>query len=119
MKEGDLSYQHMAGMNESNIQYMETSEILEKKKRERDHRRKSRERKAAKKATGPQYKPMPALTRSSLEPVRDKLKKYISSLPAEKKIEHKYVMKVKGKCLNQFLGIIKSDLARLAVEGFP
>ena len=28
-------------------------------------------------------------------------------------------MKVKGKCLNQFLGIIKSDLSRLAVEGFP
>jgi hypothetical protein len=40
-------------------------------------------------------------------------------LPAEKKIEHKYVMKVKGKCLNSFLGIIKSDLPRLAVEGFP
>ena len=28
-------------------------------------------------------------------------------------------MKVKGKCLNSFLGIIKSDIARLAVEGFP
>ena len=28
-------------------------------------------------------------------------------------------MKVKGKCLNSFLGIIKSDLPRLAVEGFP
>lgn len=40
-------------------------------------------------------------------------------LPAERKIEHKYVMKVKGKCLNNFLGIIKSDLARLALEGFP
>ena len=28
-------------------------------------------------------------------------------------------MKVKGKCLNSFLGIIRSDLPRLAVEGFP
>lgn len=28
-------------------------------------------------------------------------------------------MKVKGKCLNNFLGIVKVDMARLAVEGFP
>lgn len=62
---------------------------------------------------------MPALTKSSLEPLREKLRKFIQSLPAERKIEHKYVMKVKGKCLNSFLGIIKSDLPRLAVEGFP
>ena len=62
---------------------------------------------------------MPALTRSSLEPTREKLKKYIQSLSHEKKIDHKFVMKVKGKCLNSFLGIIKSDLPRLAVEGFP
>lgn len=66
-----------------------------------------------------EVKPMPLLTKKSLEPVREKIRKYISSMPAERKIEHKYVMKVKGKCLNHFLGIIKSDLARLAVEGFP
>jgi hypothetical protein len=54
---------------------METSEILEKKKKE--HRRKSRERKAKKISEAPKYKPMPALTKSSLEPVRDKIRKYI------------------------------------------
>jgi hypothetical protein len=65
------------------------------------------------------FKPLPPLTRDSLEPVRDKIRSYIQSMPAERRIDHKYVMKVKGKCLNCFLGIIKSDLARLAVEGFP
>ncbi|CDW78395.1 UNKNOWN [Stylonychia lemnae] len=67
----------------------------------------------------PQYKPLPVLTKVSLEPVRQKLDKYIQSLPGDKKIEHKYVMKVKGKCLNNFLGIIKTDLTKLSVEGFP
>jgi hypothetical protein len=78
-----------------------------------------RRAKSKAKNRGPAYKAMPPLTRSSLEPVRDKIRKFIQSLPAERKIEHKYVMKVKGKCLNSFLGIIKSDLPRLAVEGFP
>jgi hypothetical protein len=59
------------------------------------------------------------MTKASLEPVREKIKRFIMSMPHEKKIEHKYVMKVKGKCLNHFLGIIKTDLPRLAVEGFP
>jgi len=45
--------------------------------------------------------------------------KYIFSLPGEPKIEHKYVMKVKGKVLNQFLGIIRTDLSLLSVEAFP
>jgi hypothetical protein len=47
------------------------------------------------------------------------MKKFIQSLSSDKKIDHKFVMKVKGKCLNSFLGIIRSDLPRLAVEGFP
>lgn len=51
--------------------------------------------------------------------MRSKIGLYIKSLPVDKKIEHKYVMKVKGKCLNHFLGIVKVDMARLAVEGFP
>eukprot|EP00347_Sterkiella_histriomuscorum_P007703 403347891 len=67
----------------------------------------------------PQYAPMPVYTRQSLDLVRNKLDAYVQSLPGDKKIEHKYVMKVKGKCLNNFLGIIKTDLARLSVEGFP
>ena len=28
-------------------------------------------------------------------------------------------MRVKGKVLNQFLGFMKTDIARLSVEGFP
>ena len=48
------------------------------------------------------------LTKASLEPIRDRVCDYIMSLPGEKKIEQKYVMKVKGKCLNSFLGILKS-----------
>lgn len=51
--------------------------------------------------------------------MRSKIGLYIKSLPVDNKIEHKYVMKVKGKCLNHFLGIVKVDMARLAVEGFP
>lgn len=69
-------------------------------------------------AAGGIKQPAP-LTRSSLEVVREKIKRFVMSMPHEKKIEHKYVMKVKGKCLNHFLGIIKTDLPRLAVEGFP
>ena len=62
---------------------------------------------------------MPQLTKASLEPVRNKLQQYIQTLPGDKKIDHKYVMKVKGKCLNSFLGIVKTDISRLSVEGFP
>lgn len=67
----------------------------------------------------PAVRSVPPLTKSSLEPVREKIRAFIQSMPAERRIEHKYVMKVKGKCLNNFLGIVKSDLARLALEGFP
>ena len=54
-----------------------------------------------------------------MEQVRNKLNQYIQTLPGDKKVDHKYVMKVKGKCLNTFLGIIKADMSRLSVEGFP
>jgi len=60
------------------------------------------------KITEDPYKPLPVLTRASLEPVRDKLDTFVQTLPGEKKIEHKYVMKVKGKCLNSFIGILKT-----------
>jgi len=72
-----------------------------------------------KKKAAPAMRVVPPLTKSSLEPVREKIRAFIQSMPAERRIEHKYVMKVKGKCLNNFLGIVKSDLARLALEGFP
>jgi hypothetical protein len=76
-------------------------------------------KKSKKKGVKPGTIQPPPLTKSSLEPVREKIRAFIQSLPAERKIEQKYVMKVKGKCLNNFLGIVKSDLARLALEGFP
>ncbi len=81
--------------------------------------KKTKRRKAGEKQGKEKFKKLPPLTKTSLEPVREKIGKFAQSLPAERRIEHKYVMKVKGKCLNSFLGIIKSDLARLAVEGFP
>lgn len=34
-------------------------------------------------------------------------------------MDNNYVMRVKGKVLNQFLGFMKTDIARLSVEGFP
>lgn len=40
-------------------------------------------------------------------------------MPGEKKIDHKYFMKVKGKCQNAFLGILKTDFTHLIIEGFP
>jgi hypothetical protein len=51
--------------------------------------------------------------------MRDRLKNYIKSIPGEKRIDHAYFMKVKGKCQNAFLGIMKLDLPHLAIEGFP
>lgn len=40
-------------------------------------------------------------------------------MPGDKKLDHRYVMRVKGKTLNTFLGFIKTDIARLSVEAFP
>ena len=41
------------------------------------------------------------------------------SLEGSKKIDDKQVMRVKGKALNTFLGLIKADMPRIAIEAFP
>jgi hypothetical protein len=41
------------------------------------------------------------------------------SLEGSKKIDDKMVMRVKGKALNTFLGLIKADMPRIAIEAFP
>ena len=41
------------------------------------------------------------------------------SLQGKKKLDDKIVMRVKAKVLNSFLGIIKTDITRLAIESFP
>ena len=48
--------------------------------------------------------------KSSLEPIRNKLGQYVMSLNSNAKIDDTTVMRVKGKILNSFLGIMKSDL---------
>jgi len=61
----------------------------------------------------------PSLTKSSLEPLRNKMGKYLFSIPSKDKLDHKFVIKVKGKLLNSFLGIIKTEVPNLRVEAFP
>ena len=41
------------------------------------------------------------------------------SLNSNAKIDDSTVMRVKGKVLNSFLGIMKSDLNQLKIEAFP
>ena len=41
------------------------------------------------------------------------------SIDSNKSILEENVMRVKGKALNSFLGIIKSDMPKLAIEAFP
>ena len=43
----------------------------------------------------------------------------VMSLKGKKLLDERLVMKVKAKELNSFLGIVKTDMARLAVEAFP
>ena len=44
---------------------------------------------------------------------------YVMSLNSVGSLSEEHVIRVKGKCLNSFLGIVKSDLPRLAIEAFP
>lgn len=46
------------------------------------------------------YEFVPKVKKSDLSPVRNKIWEYIQSFPIDSKIDHKLVMKVKGKCLN-------------------
>ena len=57
--------------------------------------------------------------RVELEAIRQKLGKYVMSLEGYKKLDDENVMKVKGKALNTFLGMVKTDMPRLAIEAFP
>lgn len=58
-------------------------------------------------------------SKESLEPLRDQMGSLVMSLNSNKSIVEENVMRVKGKVLNSFLGIIKTDLPRLAIEAFP
>lgn len=44
--------------------------------------------------------------KESVEKIRGKIKAYAKSLPAEPKVDKKSAIQVKGKLINQFLGII-------------
>jgi hypothetical protein len=57
--------------------------------------------------------------KESLEPLRDKIGQIIMSMDSNKTILEENVMRVKGKVLNSFLGILKTDIPRLAIEAFP
>ena len=59
------------------------------------------------------------ISRSDLELLRQRIGLFVQSMPGDKKLDHRYVMRVKGKTLNTFLGFIKTDIARLSVEAFP
>ena len=54
-----------------------------------------------------------------MEVVRQKLGQYVMSLNGTKKIDDKKVMRVKGKALNTFIGLIRADMPRIAIEAFP
>ena len=41
------------------------------------------------------------------------------SMKGEKKLDDESVMRVKGKALNSFIGMVKTDMPRLAIEAFP
>ena len=41
------------------------------------------------------------------------------SVNGNKHLDDEYVMRVKGKALNTFLGLVKTDMPRLAIEAFP
>ena len=41
------------------------------------------------------------------------------SMESDKRILEENVLRVKGKALNTFLGIVKTDMPRLAIEAFP
>lgn len=43
----------------------------------------------------------------------------VMGLNSNKQILEENVMRVKGKVLNSFLGILKTDMPRLALEAFP
>lgn len=55
----------------------------------------------------------------TLEPLRDKMGHLIMSIESNKQILEENVIRVKGKVLNSFLGILKTDIPRLAIEAFP
>lgn len=48
--------------------------------------------------------------KKSCEHIRNRLGQYIMSLQSTSKIEDESVMRVKGKALNTFIGIVKTDL---------
>lgn len=48
--------------------------------------------------------------RSSLEPIRNRLGQYVMSLESTNKTNEDSVMRVKGKALNTFIGIMRADL---------
>lgn len=62
---------------------------------------------------------MNSFNKQSLEPLRDKMGHLIMSIESNKQILEENVIRVKGKVLNSFLGILKTDIPRLAIEAFP
>ena len=57
--------------------------------------------------------------KQDLEPVRNKIGQMVMSMDSNKQVLEENVLRVKGKALNTFLGIVKTDMPRLAIEAFP
>jgi hypothetical protein len=54
-----------------------------------------------------------------MEPIRQKLGQYVMSLQGNSKIEQDDVLRIKGKALNTFMGIVRTEMPRLSIEAFP
>ena len=54
-----------------------------------------------------------------MEPVRQKLGQYVMSLQGNSKIDETEILRIKGKALNTFMGIVRTEMPRLSIEAFP
>ena len=57
--------------------------------------------------------------KKELDHIRNKLGQMVMSMESNKQVLEENVLRVKGKALNTFLGIVKTDMPRLAIEAFP
>lgn len=57
--------------------------------------------------------------KSMMEPVRQKLGQYVMSLQGNSKIDETEILRIKGKALNTFMGIVRTEMPRLSIEAFP
>ena len=58
-------------------------------------------------------------SKMDMDGIRNKLGQMVMSMESNKQVLEEHVLRVKGKALNTFLGIVKTDMPRLAIEAFP